>query len=206
MAALFIYSFFFCIVRWSHATEAPLNNSSILDLYFTLKHLVRSVALGPKGQPVPEPFEEPPDGHHVEVNVLSEVGANVRVRVHQGAVEGGPAYADHHGNQTQQQQDQARISTHLVCEEECNSLVYSFKTNTTHLSRGSKRGFSRCAVHDHVFRIRQTLPGSTPSSGSLKRTLRLEFGLVAILLGGGRPSSDALLLFRMETRPSGEEF
>lgn len=44
-----------------------------------------------------------------------------------------------------------------------------------------------------------------PSSGSLKRTLRLEICLVTMLLGGGNPSKDALLLFRIETRPSGDE-
>lgn len=61
-----------------------------------------------------KPFKEPAYVRDVEVDVVSEVGANVGVRVHQGAVEGGPAYADHHGNQTQQQQDQAGISTYLI--------------------------------------------------------------------------------------------
>lgn len=70
--------------------------------------------LSPEGQPASEPFEEPPYVCDVEVDVVSEVGANVGVSVHQGAVEGSPAYADHHGNQTQQQQDQAGISTDLV--------------------------------------------------------------------------------------------
>lgn len=59
--------------------------------------------------------EETPHVRHVEVDVASEVGANVGRRVHQGAVERGPAYADHHGNQTQQDQDQAGVSAHLVC-------------------------------------------------------------------------------------------
>lgn len=61
-----------------------------------------------------EPFKEPPHVHDVEVDVVSEVGANVGVTVRQRAVEGRPADADHHGNQTQQQQDQAGISTHLL--------------------------------------------------------------------------------------------
>lgn len=51
---------------------------------------------------MPEPFKEPPHVHDIEVDVVSEVGANVGVSVHQGAVESGPAYADHHGDQTQQ--------------------------------------------------------------------------------------------------------
>lgn len=63
-----------------------------------------------------EPFKEPPYVHHVEVDVVSEVGANVGVSVHQGAVESGPAYADHHSNQAQQQEDQAGISTYLIYE------------------------------------------------------------------------------------------
>lgn len=61
-----------------------------------------------------EPFKEPPYVHDVEVDVLSEVGANGGVGVHQGAVESGPAYADHHSNQAQQQEDQAGVSTHLI--------------------------------------------------------------------------------------------
>lgn len=65
-----------------------------------------------------EPLKEPPHGRDVEVDVVSEVGANVGVRVHQGAVEGGPANADHHGNQTEQQQDQAGVSTNLICKYE----------------------------------------------------------------------------------------
>lgn len=74
--------------------------------------------LSPEGQPASEPFEEPPHVHDVEVHVVSEVGANVGVSVHQRAVEGGPAYADHHGNQTQQQKDQAGISAYLICKKE----------------------------------------------------------------------------------------
>lgn len=63
-----------------------------------------------------EAFKEPPYVCDVEVDVVREVGADVGVTAHQGAVEGGPAYADHHGDQTEQQQDQAGISTDLVCK------------------------------------------------------------------------------------------
>lgn len=61
-----------------------------------------------------QPVKEPPHVHDVEIDVVSEVGANVRISVHQGAVQSGPTYADHHGNQAQQQEDQAGISTHLI--------------------------------------------------------------------------------------------
>lgn len=59
------------------------------------------------------------------------------------------------------------------------------------------------------------VPCSAPSSGSVKRTLRLELSLAELLqvllpllllqLGGGKPSREALLRFRMDTRPSGPE-
>lgn len=64
-----------------------------------------------------------------------------------------------------------------------------------------------CRTHGYVslFYVTDELPCSMPSSGSLKRTLRLELCLESLMLGGGKPSRDALLLFRMETRPSGEE-
>ncbi len=42
------------------------------------------------------------------------ISQNIGVGVHQGAVEGDPTYADHHGDQTQQQQDQTGISTYLI--------------------------------------------------------------------------------------------
>lgn len=96
----------------SHACAVLLRNCLILPLYFTpsitaqqleaARRVSRQKGLGPEGQPVPEPFKEPPYIHNVEIDVVSEVGANVRVRVHQGAVESGPAYANHYGNQTQQ--------------------------------------------------------------------------------------------------------
>lgn len=73
-----------------------------------------------------EPFEEPPNVHDIEVDVVSEVGANVGVSVHQGAVESGPAYADHHGDQTQQQQDQAGVSTYLIL---FNAIVWLTEAN-----------------------------------------------------------------------------
>lgn len=63
-----------------------------------------------------EAFEEPPHARNVEVDVVCEVGADVGVSAHKGAVEGGPAYADHHGDETQQQQDQAGISANLIYE------------------------------------------------------------------------------------------
>jgi len=70
--------------------------------------------LRPEGQPAGEPFQEPPRVGDVEVDVVSEVGANVGVSVHQRAEEGRAADADHHGNQAQQQQDQAGVSARLI--------------------------------------------------------------------------------------------
>lgn len=61
--------------------------------------------LSPKGQPAPEPFNEPPHVHDIEVDIVSEIGADVGVSVQQGAVERSPTYTDHHSNQAQQQQD-----------------------------------------------------------------------------------------------------
>lgn len=87
----------------------------------------RRLRLSPEGQPASQPFQEPPYVCDVEVDVVSEVGANVGVSVHQGAVQGGPTDADHHGNHTQQEQDQAGVSTHLVCNrEEDERGIYSF--------------------------------------------------------------------------------
>lgn len=65
-----------------------------------------------------KPFKEPPYVCDVEVNVVTEVSANVGVSVHQGAVQGGSTYADHHGNQTEQQQDQAGISTYVIYKKD----------------------------------------------------------------------------------------
>ena len=61
-----------------------------------------------------EPLKESPDVCGVKVDVVSEVGADVGVRVHHGAVQRRPAYADHHGDQTQQQQDKTRIASYLI--------------------------------------------------------------------------------------------
>lgn len=79
---------------------------------------VEAGSLSPEGQQVSEALEEPPHVRDVEVDVVREVGANVGVRAHQGAVEGGPADADHHGDQTEQQQDEAGISADLICERD----------------------------------------------------------------------------------------
>lgn len=75
-------------------------------------------SLSPEEQQVSEAFKEPPHVCDVEVDVVREVGANVGVSAHQGAVEGGPADADHHGDQAEQQQDQAGISTDLVYKQD----------------------------------------------------------------------------------------
>ncbi|KAA8583305.1 hypothetical protein FQN60_015851 [Etheostoma spectabile] len=97
--------------------------------------------LSPEGQPVSEPFKEPPYAQDVEVDVVSEVGANVGVGAHQGAVEGGPAYADHHGNQTQQQQDQAGIPTYLIYNL-ARSLSEAWGTPVGHSTFTSSSGVS----------------------------------------------------------------
>lgn len=70
--------------------------------------------LSPEGQPVCEPFKEPPHVQDIEVHIVSKVGADIGVGVHQGAVECSPSNADHHSNQAQQQQNQAGITTHLI--------------------------------------------------------------------------------------------
>lgn len=75
---------------------------------------MRAVSLISEGQPVSELFEKPPHIRQVEVYVVGEVDANVGVSVHQSAVESSPSQADHHGDQTQQQQDQARVPAHFL--------------------------------------------------------------------------------------------
>jgi len=72
------------------------------------------VGLSPKWQPVSEPLNKPSYICDVEVHIVSEVGADVGVSVHHRAVERSPTYADNHRDQTQQQQDKAGISTHLI--------------------------------------------------------------------------------------------
>lgn len=54
--------------------------------------------LSPKGQPAPEPFNEPPHVHDIKVDIVSEIGADVGVSVQQGAVERSPTHTDHHSN------------------------------------------------------------------------------------------------------------
>lgn len=76
--------------------------------------------LSPDRQPVSEPFEEPTNIWDVEVDVVGEVRADVGVRPHQGAVECSPSNTDHHRHQTQQQQDETRVSSHLVYKEDMN--------------------------------------------------------------------------------------
>lgn len=161
--------------------------------------------LSPKGQPAPEPFNQPPHVHDIKVDIVSEVGADVGVSVQQGAVERSPTYTDHHSNEAQQQQDQAGVSAHLICKKGTNAV-----SDPPWQSSPS----SNMKYFKFLFYLKQTaaaeealtVPCSLPSSGSLNRTLRLGFCLLVVLLGGGNPSSDALLLFRMETRPSGDEF
>ena len=53
--------------------------------------------------------------------------------------------------------------------------------------------------------VERRLPCSAVYSGSVKRTLRLPLCFSTETPGGGRPSNDALLRFRMETRPSRAE-
>lgn len=70
---------------------------------------------------MPEAFQELPHICEVEVGVVREVGADVGVAAHQGAVEGSAAYADHHGDETQQEQDQAGISSSLFYKQNKNT-------------------------------------------------------------------------------------
>ena len=71
-----------------------------------------------KGQQVFQLVKDPLHVYDVEVDVVWEVCAYAGVGVHQGAVQGRAADADHHGNRTQQQQDQTRVSTRLICKQE----------------------------------------------------------------------------------------
>lgn len=158
--------------------------------------------LSPKGQPAAEPFHEPPHVHDIKVDIVSEVGADVGVSVQQGAVERSPAHTDHHSNEAQQQQDQAGVSAHLICKKATNAVRCSVAEFTVSMMKHFQFNFYLKQTAEEE----ETVPCSLPSSGSLNRTLRLEFCLLVVLLGGGNPSSDALLLFRMETRPSGDEF
>lgn len=184
--------------RVSSALQPLIVGSSCLDDGWR-----RLRVLSPKGQPAPEPFNEPPHVHDIKVDIVSEIGADVGVSVQQGAVERSPTHTDHHSNEAQQQQDQAGVSAHLIC-----------KTGTNAVSDPPSSPSSNMKHFKFLFYLKQTaaaeealtVPCSLPSSGSLNRTLRLEVCLLVVLLGGGNPSSDALLLFRMETRPSGDEF
>ena len=67
-----------------------------------------------EGTPLPEPSIKPTYVCDVEVDVVTEVDANVGVIVYQGTVDGSPTDADHHSKQTQQQEDQAGISKYLI--------------------------------------------------------------------------------------------
>lgn len=74
----------------------------------------RKVLSGPEGQPAPDPFKELLHIWDVEVNVVGEVCADVGVSAQQGAVEGSPPNADHHREQTKQQQNKEGVSTHII--------------------------------------------------------------------------------------------
>lgn len=67
-----------------------------------------------QGQPASEASQEASYVCNVEVDVVREVSANAGVAAHQHAVEGGPANANHHGDEAQQQQDEAGIAADLL--------------------------------------------------------------------------------------------
>lgn len=54
----------------------------------------------------------------VEVGVPGEVLAHRGVGVAQGAVEGRAAQADHHGDQAEEEEEQARVPAAHICTEE----------------------------------------------------------------------------------------
>lgn len=54
----------------------------------------------------------------VEVRVPRKVGADGGVGVAQSTVEGSASQADHHGDQAEQEEEQARVSAHLVWRRE----------------------------------------------------------------------------------------
>lgn len=74
----------------------------------------RAQSLRRQGQPASEAGQEPSYAGDVEVDVVREVGANAGVAPHQGAAEGGPANANHHGDEAQQQQDEAGIAADFI--------------------------------------------------------------------------------------------
>lgn len=59
--------------------------------------------------------DPPLDLSHIEVGVSGKVPADGRVGVSQGAVKGGAAQADHHGDEAEQEEEEAGVSAaHLV--------------------------------------------------------------------------------------------
>lgn len=94
-----------------------------------------------------EAFKEPADVRDVEVDVVREVGANVGVSAHQGAVQGGPADTDHHGDQTEQQQDQARVSGHLIYKSD--RLLDVAAGHTVNMSTLPMSYLARCRPPAH---------------------------------------------------------
>lgn len=54
---------------------------------------------------------------HVEVGIPGKVLANGRVSVSQGAVKGGAAQTDHHGNEAEQEEQEAGVSAAHLCVE-----------------------------------------------------------------------------------------
>ena len=67
--------------------------------------------LRPGSQPVLQVGDAALHLAHVEVSVAGEVLADGRVGVAQGAVEGGPPDAYHHGHEAKQEKEQARVSS-----------------------------------------------------------------------------------------------
>lgn len=57
------------------------------------------------------------DLSHVEVGVSGKVLANGRVGVSQGAVKGGAAQTDHHGDEAKQEEEEAGVSAAHLCME-----------------------------------------------------------------------------------------
>ena len=52
---------------------------------------------------------------NVEVHVVREVRAAAGLGVAHRAVQRRPAHADHHGSQTQEEEERPRVSAHFIC-------------------------------------------------------------------------------------------
>lgn len=106
--------------------------------------------LGTGRQPVLDVGDPALDLPHVEVGVSGEVLADGGVGVAQGAVKGGAAQTDNHGDEAEQEEEEAGVSAAHLCEEE--KMQGGSHTQTPAGTRGSNSGsfwtaVSLCLAH-----------------------------------------------------------